>query len=194
MTKFLNNVKKKQSLCRKKLQCSEGELHESNWSPTATADWRTSDQYEEICELKKNNIALKDSLDDTEKKLDHVKLSVNRGESQVNRLSQQIGELQETNRDHVSGANFSSRNVADSLSRVFFGMLVVNSSSVHVERSNPNFRSRRQFFFTGAGFHATRNPFCFSESSKSSCNFPKRQQTPTQVLAGRNFLRAEARN
>ena len=112
------------------------ELHESNWSPTATADWRTSEQYEEICELKKHNVVLKDSLDDTEKKLDHVKLSVNRGESQVKRLSQQIEELQETvhvfqeaeeckdpelafsevsgrtfsgtvNRDHVSEAKFS---------------------------------------------------------------------------------------
>ena len=194
MTNLLNNVKKKQSLCRKKLQCSEGELHESNTSPTSTADWRTSEQYEEICELKKNNIALKDSLDDTEKKLDHVKLSVNRSESQVNRLSQQIGELQETNRDHVAEANFSSRNVANSLSRVVFGSLVVNSSSVHVERSNPIVEKPDPVLFHRCPFPRHKKPILFQRKQQIKLQLFKRQQTRTQVLAGRNPLRAEELN
>ena len=50
----------------------------------------------EIRELKANNIALKGPLDDTERSIDHAKLSLDRGESQVKRLSQQILELQET--------------------------------------------------------------------------------------------------
>ena len=50
-------------------------------------------QHEEIRELQTNNIVLKDSIDDTEKKLDHVKLRLNRSESQGKRLAQPIWEL-----------------------------------------------------------------------------------------------------
>ena len=146
--------------------------------------------------MKKNNVVLKDALDDTEKKLDHVELSVNHGESQVKRLSKQIEELQKTanvsqegeeckdpelafsevsgrtfsgivNRDHVSEANFSSRNVGESLSRVVFGSLVVNSSSVHVERSNPILEKPAPVPVSTL----QENPLCFSDSSISSCNF-----------------------
>ena len=55
--------------------------------PTSMADWKTSEEHEEIRELKANNIALKGSLDDTEKSFDHVKLCLDRSESQVQRLS-----------------------------------------------------------------------------------------------------------
>ena len=64
------------------------EMDESNKSPKTTEDWKNSEQYEEIRELQANNIALKDSLNDTEKKVDNVKLSLNRNESQVKRLTQ----------------------------------------------------------------------------------------------------------
>ena len=167
--------------------------------------------------MKKNNVVLKDALDDTEKKLDDVELSVNRGESQVKRLSKQIEELQETanvsqegeeckdpelafsevsgrtfsgivNRDHVSEANFSSRNVGESLSRVVFGSLVVNSSSVHVERSNPISEKPAPVPVSTL----QENPLCFSDSSK--LKLFKRQQTATQNLAGRNPLQSEERN
>ena len=46
--------------------------------------------------MKANNIALKGSLNDTEKSLDRVTLSLDRSESQVKRLSQQNLELQDT--------------------------------------------------------------------------------------------------
>ena len=55
------------------------------------ADWTTSEQCEEIRELK-TNIALQDSLNDTEKSLGRVTLSLDRSESPVKRLSQQIRE------------------------------------------------------------------------------------------------------
>ena len=71
------------------------EIDESNQFPKSMADWKTSKQNEEMRELEANNIALKGSLD-TEKSLDHVKLSLDRRRSQVRRLSQQIRGLQES--------------------------------------------------------------------------------------------------
>ena len=71
--------------------------------PKSMTDWKTSEEYEEIRELKANNIALKDTLSITEQSLDHFTLSLDRGESHVKRLSQQIRELQET-------GNFLNRN------------------------------------------------------------------------------------
>ena len=114
--------------------------------PWSTTDLWNSEQHEEIRELKANHTALKGFPDDTEKSFDHVKLSLDRCESQVKRLSQRYQELQETlnvfqesvefkhlesaisevsgrtcnsivDRNHVSGANFASRNVANSLRR-----------------------------------------------------------------------------
>ena len=72
------------------------DIDESNMFPKSTTDWKTSEQHEEIRELKANGIALKDSPNDTEKSLDHDTLSLDRSESQVKRLSQQIRQLQET--------------------------------------------------------------------------------------------------
>ena len=67
------------------------EMDESNQFPKSMADWKTSKQNEEIRELKANNIALKGSLDDTEKKLDDVKLSLDRGESREATLAAHSG-------------------------------------------------------------------------------------------------------
>ena len=64
------------------------EIDKSNKS---TTDWRNSEQHEEIRELKANNIALNGSLDDTEKSLDHVKLSLDRGESREATLAAHSG-------------------------------------------------------------------------------------------------------
>ena len=63
-------------------------------------------------EFRANNIALKDSLDDTEKKLDHVKLSLNRSESHVKRLPQQIWELYETEHVLQEAAEFEGSRAA----------------------------------------------------------------------------------
>ena len=72
------------------------------------------------------------------------------------------------NRNHVTEANFSSRNVANSLSSYvmgscffFFFFFFQKSSSVHVERSNPVLGAS-----TSARFHTSRNPFCVSDDSK----------------------------
>ena len=51
------------------------------------ADWKTSEQYEEIRELKTNNLALQGSLNDTEESLVRVTLSLDCGESLVKRDS-----------------------------------------------------------------------------------------------------------
>ena len=137
------------------------EIGELNKFFTSATDWRNSEQDEAIRELKANNIALKGSLDDTEKSLDHVKLSLDRGGSQVRRLSKQIRELQESvnvlqeavdkdpelassevsrrtfnstvNRNHVSEANVASRNLA-------------NYSRHDVNSINLNRQSRREHF------------------------------------------------
>ena len=137
------------------------EIGESNKFFTSGTDWRNSEQHEEIRELKANNIALKGSLDDTEKSLNHVKLSLDRSGFQVRRLSKQIPELQESvnvlqeaadedpepassevsrrtfnsivNRNHVSEANFASRNLANYLRH-------------DVNNINLNRQSRREHF------------------------------------------------
>ena len=57
------------------------------------ADWKTSEEHEEIRELKKNNIAQQDSFNDTDKSLDQVPLSLDRSEPLVKRFTQQVREL-----------------------------------------------------------------------------------------------------
>ena len=116
MTKLLNQVKKKQSLYRKKLQGCEEKLASRKSYTKSKEDWCTSEQYEEIRELQASNIALKDSLDDTEKKLDHVK-SLNRGESQVKRLSQLSWECSETVK-YFTGSRWNFENPEIALSEV----------------------------------------------------------------------------
>ena len=71
------------------------EIDESSMFPKSMVEWRTSEQSEEIRELKANNIALQGSVN-TEKSLDPATLSPDPGESLVKLLTQQIRELQDT--------------------------------------------------------------------------------------------------
>ena len=80
------------------------EFDESNMFPKSITGWQTSEQYEEIREWTANSIALKGSLNDTEKSLDHGPLSLDRSESKVKRLSQQTREF---------AGNFRSQDSAD---------------------------------------------------------------------------------
>ena len=138
---------------RKKRQCCEKKIDESSMLPKSMLDWTPSEQHEEIHELKFTSIALQGSLKETEKSLDQVTLSLDRRECLVKRLTQQNRDLQHTAnvlqeaaglkdpepvssevsgqtvttivmRNHVSGANFAGRNVANSLSRDVLGSLV----------------------------------------------------------------------
>ena len=59
------------------------EIDESSMFPKSMAEWTTSEQCEEIRELKANNIALQGSVN-TEKSLDPATLSPDPGESLVN--------------------------------------------------------------------------------------------------------------
>ena len=58
------------------------EVDDSNMFLKSMADWRTSEQYDEIRELKTKNIALQCSLNNTQKSLDRVTLRVDLCESQ----------------------------------------------------------------------------------------------------------------
>ena len=125
LTKFPNNVKKKQSPTEATTNFRR-EIESPKKIPEVN---RTLEEFGVSTRRSgtlQDNIALKNSLDDLEKKHDHVKLSLNRSESQVKRLSQHIWELLETvnvlleageftdpqlafsesGRNHVSGANF----------------------------------------------------------------------------------------
>ena len=61
--------------------------------PKSMADWKISEQNEEIRALKMNNIALQGSFNDTGKSLDQVTQSLNRSGSLVKRLTQQHPEF-----------------------------------------------------------------------------------------------------
>ena len=128
----------------------------------------------------------------------------------MKRLSKQIEELQETanvsqeaeeckdpelafsecqgrnfsgivNRDHVAEANFSSRNVGESLSRVVFGSLVVNSSSVHVERSKSYFREASP----SAGFpHLRENPCVSAIAATQAAAFQASANSKRRISQG----------
>ena len=59
--------------------------------PKLMVDWKTSDQHEEIRELKANNMALKGSFNDTEKAHDQVTLSLDRCESLLSDVRTKFG-------------------------------------------------------------------------------------------------------
>ena len=63
-------IDKEWFICRSNLKKLLNDV--SKKYPKPTEDERNSEQHEEIRELKTNNTALKDSLDDTEKKLDYA--------------------------------------------------------------------------------------------------------------------------
>ena len=128
------------------------------------------------------------SIESTEERLD-VRLSLDRSASQVKPLSQQnlgvAGRCQcrfrnprnlkipdrafcevsrrtfsgTVNRNHASEGKFSSRNVANSLSRDVFASSVFQFLFSARRKIESFCRSQIQFFFTGACFHASRNPF-----------------------------------
>ena len=70
-------------------------IDESGTFPESTVGWTTSEQYEDICDLQTNNIALQDPLKETERALGKVTLSIDCGESLVKRFTQQIQKVQE---------------------------------------------------------------------------------------------------
>ena len=69
----------------------------------------------------------------------------------------------------------------------------MNSSSVHVERSNPKKKPARVLFHRWR-FPRHKKPILFQRKQQIKLQLFKRQQTATQILAGRNPLRAEERN
>ena len=179
--------------------------------------WTTSEQFEEIRELQTNNIALQGSLSRTENSLDQVTLSQDRGEPFVKRLSQRIRNCRNLwmfhrrprndrepansgvsglpstsvlNRNRVSAANVTSRNVANSSSRDVFESPFVNSTSVHVERMQPILGASFRFSFSlvpVATSTATSQAAAFLKASIR----PRLVQQPRIVVASRflsNFL------
>ena len=71
------------------------ELDESGKLSQSMMDWTTSEQFEDICESRTNGIDLH-AINRMEKSPDQVTLSLDRSESQVTRLLQQILDLEET--------------------------------------------------------------------------------------------------
>ena len=104
LTKFLNKVKRKTKSLSEETTMLRREFDESNMFPKSITGWQTSEQYEDVREWTANSIALKGSLNDTEKSLDHGPLSLDRSESEVKRLSQQTREF---------AGNFRSQDSAD---------------------------------------------------------------------------------
>ena len=152
LTKLLSKVKKKQSLFRKKVKSCEERLasRKSSQCPQHIGGIPSTRR---SASCRRTTSYLKESHNDTETSLDDVVFS-------AKRLSQHIWEFQETlcffagsrgiyktrnlpsmrcqdivHRSLVSKANFSSRNVANSLTMIWVSCLF--NSSVRVERSNP---------------------------------------------------------
>ena len=150
------------------------EIDESNLFPKSMEDRTTRKQ----CE---NSIALQGSLNDTEKSLDQVTLSLDRSESLVKRLTQQIRDLQDTENVLQKAAEFQHPEPANSevSGRTFNG--VVNRS--HVCEANSVGRddassSSRDVFHRCRLPKAHRKPLCFIESSQSSCSLASSSKPP----------------
>ena len=63
--------------------------------PKSMTDWKTSEEYETIRELQTTNVALQDTLKETEKARDKVTQSLDCSEYQMKRFAQQILEFQD---------------------------------------------------------------------------------------------------
>ena len=153
--------------------------------------WQIEDfpkKHEEIRELKMNNIALKGSLNDTETSLDHVTLCLDRCAAIFAANSGNAGSCDcfTVSRGIFKTQNLQTARFRDELSTVLWiattslrhrftaTMLPMLSAAMFLSR----FCSGRQFqfFFTGAGCQASREPFCFIDRSKSNCSLPIAKQ------------------
>ena len=79
------------------------------------------------------------------------------------------------NRNHVSEASLHRNNVANAFSRDVSESLFLCHFSARGKSETCSGR-QFQFFFTGAGCQASREPFCFIDRSKSNCSLPIAKQ------------------